>query len=75
MKNSHDCFENNDVRSAHHFEGLVQEIRNSIANELELRLSCTNRSISCWFYVVRWIVFGKAIILISDLKHNYTERA
>ena len=25
-----------------HFEGLVQERRNSIANALELRLSCTN---------------------------------
>ena len=28
-----------------HFDGLVQERRNSIANALELRLSCTNPSI------------------------------
>ena len=27
------------------FDGLVQERRNSIANTLELRLSCTNQSI------------------------------
>ena len=31
----------------HHIDGLVQERRNSIANALELRLSCTNPSI-CW---------------------------
>ena len=31
-----------------HFNGLVQEKRNSIANALELRLSCTNPSI-CFF--------------------------
>ena len=28
----------------HHFVGLVQERRNSIANALELRVSCTNPS-------------------------------
>ena len=28
----------------YHFDGLVQERRNSIANALELRLSCTNPS-------------------------------
>ena len=28
-----------------HIDGLVQERRNSIANALELRLSCTNPSI------------------------------
>ena len=31
-----------------HIDGLVQERRNSIANALELRLSCTNLSI--WLY-------------------------
>ena len=31
----------------HHFDGLVQERRNSIANALELRLSCTNPLILC----------------------------
>ena len=30
-----------------HFDGLVQERHNSIANTLELRLSCTNPSILC----------------------------
>ena len=28
-----------------YFDGLVQERRNSIANALELRLSCTNPSV------------------------------
>ena len=28
----------------HQFDGLLQERRNSIANALELRLSCTNPS-------------------------------
>ena len=31
---------------SHHYDGLMQERRNSIANALELRLSCTNPSIS-----------------------------
>ena len=31
----------------YHFDGLEQERRNSIANILELCLSCTNRSILC----------------------------
>ena len=31
-----------------YINGLVQERRNSIANALELRLSCTNPSISCF---------------------------
>ena len=30
------------VRKGHQIDGLVQERRNSIANALELRLSCTN---------------------------------
>ena len=32
----------------YHIDGLVQERRNSSANALELRLSCTNPSISYW---------------------------
>ena len=32
-----------------YINGLVQERRNSIANALELRLSCTNPSIRLWF--------------------------
>ena len=31
---------------SHHINGLVQDRRNSITNALELRLSCTNPSIS-----------------------------
>ena len=34
------------VYSTDHFDGLVQEKRKSIANALELCLSCTNLSIS-----------------------------
>ena len=34
------------VLCAIYIDGLVQERRNSIANALELRLSCTNRAIS-----------------------------
>ena len=34
--------------SEHDIDGLVQERRNSIANALELSLSCSNRSI--WFH-------------------------
>ena len=34
-----------------HFDGLVQESYNSIANALELRLSCTNPSICYILYV------------------------
>ena len=34
------------IRQSHdRFDGLMQERRNSIANALELRLSCTNPSI------------------------------
>ena len=45
---------NNKIRggapySIGHFDGLVQERRNSLANALELRLSCTNPSIE-WYY-------------------------
>ena len=38
-----------------HIDGLVQERRNSIANALELRLSCTNLSI---YASVNWIIIG-----------------
>ena len=35
------------IRSNDDIDSLVQESRNSIANALELRLSCTNPSICC----------------------------
>ena len=35
-----------------HIDELVQERRNSIANALELRLSCTNPSTYTSFYIV-----------------------
>ena len=34
------------MNDASHFDGLMQERRNSIANALELSLSCSNPSIS-----------------------------
>ena len=45
--------------SLHHFDGLVRETRNSIANALELQLSCSNISIWKWLLGVMtsWI-FG-----------------
>ena len=36
-------------KSIGHIDGLVQERCNSTANALELRLSCTNPSISSWY--------------------------
>ena len=39
--------------SIKHIDGLAQERRNSIANTLELRFSCSNPSISCYF--ILWI--------------------
>ena len=36
----------------HYVDGLVQERRNSIANALELRLSCTNPSMWLCVYVL-----------------------
>ena len=38
-----------------HFDGSVQERHNSIANTLELCLSCTNPSISFWVSFVTQI--------------------
>ena len=38
-----------------HSDGLVHERRNSIANALELRLSCTNPSI-CIAYLIHSII-------------------
>ena len=35
----------NTITIKHYFDGLMQERLNSIANVLELRLSCTNPSI------------------------------
>ena len=36
----------------YHIDGLVQERRNSITKALELRLSCTNPSISRWWRIL-----------------------
>ena len=38
------------------FDGLVQERQNSIANELELHISCTKPSI---WYKYRWSYISK----------------
>ena len=49
----------------HNINGLVQERRNSIANALELCLSCTNTSICCvifaWYYAWFWFVEKSAM--------------
>ena len=56
--------------------GLVQERRNSIANALELRLSCTNPSIWCCtrsYYKLMAIVIGPKFIphtVMSMLVHS-----
>ena len=42
--------------SLHHFDGLMQERRNSIANALELRLSYTNP-------LILWLLFHKNSML------------
>ena len=49
-----------------YFDGLVQERRNSIANALELRLSCTNPS-TCNFQRLLTYVF---VICRSSPKHS-----
>ena len=43
-----------DVGCLEYINGLVQERRNSSANALELRLSCTNLSILCMFKINEW---------------------
>ena len=40
----------------YHFDGLVHERRNSIANALELRLSCTDLSISWYVFLMIEVV-------------------
>ena len=49
---------NNEKRYILYIDGLVQERRNSIANALELRLPCTNPSIS----------FGNKNNLVNDFR-------
>ena len=44
----------------HHIDGLIQERRNSIANALELRLSCTNPSI-CSRCTIGWDILVPSI--------------
>ena len=51
--------------------GLMQERCNSIANTLELRLSCTNPSICTGYWITHWgrvthICVGKPTIIVSD---------
>ena len=57
-------------RKRSHIDGLVQERRNSTANALELRLSCTNPSISWRHYVFAiflWILPGVPTLLLHTL--------
>ena len=46
---------------AFYFNGLMQERCNSIANALELRLSCTNPSTCIWVFFIHWcLVIGQS---------------
>ena len=51
------------------YEGLVQERRNSIANALELRLSCTNSSNGTFLKrpLVRVVLYKKWYLIWEDL--------
>ena len=42
------------LKQTDHINGLVQERRNSIANAMELRLSCANPS-TCWLPCYHWL--------------------
>ena len=59
-----------------YFHGLVQERHNSIADALELRLSCINPSILCWQYMIICYptnLVHKELVLIrmfADLFHR-----
>ena len=46
------------VKLYHHFDGLVQDCRNSIANTLELLQSCTKPSILCHCVFVGWLILS-----------------
>ena len=64
--------------SPYHLHGLMQEGRNSIANALELCLSCTNPSIRPPFYILTLVILptpARASLSIyrerdSHYKHN-----
>ena len=53
-----------------HIDGLMEERRNSIANALELRLSCTNPSIWCkeWptYHVSASMMPGISLVRVMD---------
>ena len=55
------------VLTVREIDGLVQERRNSIANALELRLSCTNSS--KWFLIIHKTTCG-ILVLRIDLKYK-----
>ena len=66
------------------FDGIMQERRNSIANALELRLSCTNPSILffcwdppspsilCWFHVAWGQLHFRLEPLLARIKESRT---
>ena len=63
------------VLCIYHFDGLVQERRNSIANALELRLSCTNPS-TCAAVHIQVAYFKTAVTALLNycrftLSHQY----
>ena len=50
-----------------HVDGLMQERRNSIANTLELRLSCTNPSLYTCIYIL--LGYTKQTLSESEFAH------
>ena len=53
------------ISSQLHIDGLVQERRNSIANALELRLSCTNPSIYSGFKCQGSCLYRASILIFT----------
>ena len=51
-----------------HFDGLMQERRNSIANAMELRLSCTNPSI--YLLIIVSLLCLDSISMVGDHSFN-----
>ena len=62
----------------HHINGLVQERCNSIANALELRISCINPAIWCpvdinFYFMVVWEIYMPGEILVYILNTPDTD--
>ena len=60
------------VKMISHIDGLMQERRNSIANALELRLSCINLPISCGEFIASLMI--QALNENAESKNYYNYR-